>query len=81
MLADTLGRTLDRRSGADVGAALGAARLARTGGSVASVCTAPPVLDSFAPDLRRTGVLAQRHRQFQRLHAALGGEMQAPDRR
>ena len=81
VLADTLGRTLERRSGADVGAALGAARLgrlARTGESVASVCIAPPVLDRFAPNPDRTELLAERHLQFQRLYAALGAEMQAP---
>jgi xylulokinase len=80
VLADTLGRTLDRRSGADVGAALGAARLgrlARTNESVASVCTAPPVVDSFTPDPRRTELLGARHAQFQRLYAALGPQMQA----
>ena len=83
ILADTLGRTLDRRSGADVGAALGAARLARlarTGESVADVCTAPPVLDSYAPRAARTEVLAARHAQFQRLFAALKPEMQGPAR-
>ena len=81
VLADTLGRTLDRRSGADVGAALGAARLARmarSGESVASVCTLPPLIDSFAPNPARTELLAERHLQFQRLYAALGAEMQAP---
>ena len=78
VLADTLGRTLDRRSGADVGAALGAARLgrmARTGESVAQVCTAPPVTDSFEPDAARHAVLAERHLLFQRLYGALGPEM------
>jgi xylulokinase len=81
LLADALGRTLDRRSGAHVGAALGAARLgrlARTHEPVAEVCTAPPVLDSFTPDPQRTEQLAARHAQFQRLYAALGGEMTAP---
>jgi xylulokinase len=81
VLADTLGRTLERRSGADVGAALGAARLgrlARTGESVASVCTAPPVTDSFTPNAARHGARAERHLQFQRLYTALGAEMQAP---
>ncbi len=81
LLADTLGRTLDRRSGAEVGAALGAARLgrlARTGESVAAVCTAPPLLDSFTPDPRRAEPLALRYAQFQRLYAALGAEMRAP---
>ena len=81
VLADTLGRTLDRRSGADVGAALGAARLgrlARTRESVASVCTAPPVTDSFAPNAHRTAMMAERHLQFQRLYTALGPQMLAP---
>jgi xylulokinase len=81
VLADALGRTLDRRSGADVGAALGAARLARmarSGESVEAVCTPPPIVDSFAPDRARTEALTQRHAQFQRLYAALGPEMQAP---
>ncbi len=80
LLANTLGRTLDRRSGADVGAALGAARLARmarTRESVASVCTAPPVVDSFEPVAQRTQELAGRHLQFQRLYSTLRAEMQA----
>lgn len=79
VLADTLGRTLDRRSGADVGAALGAARLgriARTGESVAQVCTAPEVIDSFRPDAARHALLAERHLRFQRLYSVLGDEMQ-----
>ena len=81
VLADTLGRTLERRSGADVGAALGAARLgrlARTGESVASVCTLPSVIDSFAPNPGRAELLAERHLQFQRLYDVLGTEMRAP---
>jgi xylulokinase len=78
VLADTLGRRLDRRSGAEVGAALGAARLgrlARTNESVASVCTAPPITDSFMPRAERTEVLAGRHLQFQRLYTTLKAEM------
>ena len=81
VLADTLGRTLERRSGADVGAALGAARLgrlARTGESVASVCTLPSVIDSFAPNPGRAELLAERHLQFQRLYDVLGTEMRVP---
>lgn len=84
LLADTLGRTLDRRSGADVGAALGAARLARlarTRERVADVCSAPPVTDSFAPRAARTEALAARHAQFQRLYAALGPEMRLSSNR
>ena len=81
VLADTLGRTLDRRSGADVGAALGAARLARlarTQEPVASVCVPPPVTDRFAPDTQRGETLERRHRQFQHLYAALRADMQPP---
>ncbi|RZI92093.1 MAG: xylulokinase [Variovorax sp.] len=80
LLADTLGRTLDRRSGGEVGAALGAARLgrlARTHESVADVCVAPPLLDSFAPNPARTAALAERHAQYQRLYRALKPDMQA----
>ena len=80
VLADTLGRTLDRRSGADVGAALGAARLARlarTNERVVDVCTAPPVTDSFAPRGDRNEALAQRHGRFQRLYQTLRAEMAA----
>jgi xylulokinase len=78
VLADTLGRTMIRRSGADVGAALGAARLgrlARTGEPVASVCTVPSEIDRFSPRAERTEALAQRHLQFRRLYAALEPEM------
>ena len=81
ILADTLGRNLDRRSGADVGAALGAARLARlarTQEPVASVCVPPSVTDRFAPDAQRGETLERRHRRFQHLYAALRSDMQAP---
>ena len=81
LLADVLGRPLERRSGAGVGAALGAARLARlarSADSVQSVCVAPPLLDRFEPDPHAAPALAARHLQFQRLYAALAGEMQAP---
>lgn len=79
LLADVLGRRLDRRSGSEVGAALGAARLARlarTGEPVAEVCAAPPLADSFEPNAARHAALAERHARFQRLYSALLGEMQ-----
>lgn len=79
LLADTLGRTLDRRSGGEVGAALGAARLgrlARTGEAIEDVCVAPPLLDSFTPAPQRTAALADRHARYQRLYRALKAEMQ-----
>ena len=78
ILADVLGRPLDRRSGADVGAALGAARLgrlARSGEAVESVCVAPPLTDTFEPRAAQTDRLAQRHAQFQRLYTAMNSEM------
>jgi xylulokinase len=50
--------------------------MARTGESVAQVCTAPPVTESFEPDATRHAVLAERHLRFQRLYDALGPEMQ-----
>jgi xylulokinase len=79
LLADTLGRTLERRSGAEVGAALGAARLARlarTNESIESVCSAPPVRDRFQPDALRHEALSHRHARFQHLYAALKADMQ-----
>lgn len=78
LLADVLGRRLDRRSGSEVGAALGAARLARlarSGESVAEVCAAPPLVDSFEPDMARHAAFAERHARFQRLYGALHAEM------
>jgi xylulokinase len=81
ILADTLGRSLDRRSGAETGAALGAARLARlarSGDSVAAVCTAPPLLDRFEPDATRGAALAQRHARFRKLYGALAEQMHHP---
>ena len=80
LLADVLGRRMDRRSGSEVGAALGAARLARlarTGDPVGEVCAAPPQSDSFAPDLARHAAFGERHRRFQRLYRTLREEMRA----
>jgi len=80
ILADTLGQRLDRRSGAEVGAALGAARLgrlARSGERVEDVCVASPLADSFEPNAACTEALARRHDQFQRLYAALAPQMTA----
>jgi len=80
VLADVLGRRLDRRSGAEVGAALGAARLgrmARTGESLEAVCTAPPIVDSFEPRASHTERHAARHARFQRLYDSLRTEMSA----
>ena len=80
-LADVLDRPLDQRSGAEVGAALGAARLARlarTRESVATVCGAPRVQARFEPDRRQRALLTQRHGRFQHLYRALAADLQAP---
>ncbi len=78
ILADTLGQTLERHSGGEIGAALGAARLARlarTGESVQAVCTAPPLLDRFEPDARQGEAVALRYERFTRLYPALVEQM------
>jgi len=80
MLADTLGRPLQRRSGGEVGAALGAARLARlarTNETIEAVCTSPPLRDRFEPDIQRGEGLASRHQRFKHLYAALAADMRA----
>jgi xylulokinase len=82
ILADTLGRPLQRHSGGEVGAALGAARLARlarTNESIDSVCVAPPLRDRFEPDARRSEALARRHQRFKHLYAVLAADMRADD--
>jgi len=56
MIADVTGLTIDLASGAEAGAALGAARLgmlAAGAGSVEAVCARPPVQREFKPDPER----------------------------
>ena len=53
MIADVTGLTIDLASGAEAGAALGAARLgmlAAGAGSVEAICPRPPVQREFTPD-------------------------------
>jgi len=80
ILADTLGRALERHEGSEVGAALGAARLARLARgreSVAEVCFAPPLLDRFEPDAGRHARLSRRLARFRQLYRALAPQMHA----
>jgi xylulokinase len=80
ILADTLGRPLERHQGSEVGAALGAARLARLARgsqSVAEVCFAPPLLDRFEPDAARHARLSHRLARFRQLYRALAPQMHA----
>lgn len=74
LIAAALRRPLTYRSGGEVGAALGAARLARLAageGSEEEVCTAPPVERVVQPDTALSALLASRRRTFQRLYQDL----------
>jgi len=74
LIAAALRRPLTYRAGGEVGAALGAARLARLaagGGTEEEVCTAPPVERVVQPDTALSALLASRRRTFQRLYRDL----------
>jgi xylulokinase len=74
LIAAALRRPLTYRAGGEVGAALGAARLARLAageGSEEEVCTAPPVERVVQPDTALSALLASRRRTFQRLYRDL----------
>jgi xylulokinase len=68
MLADILGRRLILRSGAEVGPALGAARLARLAVepdlSLEEVCLMPEIREIFKPD-------TERHKYFREIRHPL----------
>ena len=76
LLASTLGVALQTHVGGDLGAALGAARLAwlAVGGDLAEVCPAPPVQQRFEPDAAQAAELAPRYARFRALYPALRGE-------
>jgi xylulokinase len=74
LIAAALRRPLTYRAGGEVGAALGAARLARLAAGETSeeeVCTAPPVERVVQPDTALSALLASRRRTFQRLYRDL----------
>ena len=73
LLADTLGVRIDRPLGAEVGPALGAARLALLSLGLArdAVVSAPPLAQSFAPDAARTAVLQSRLARYRAANAPL----------
>jgi len=74
LIAAALRRPLTYRAGGEVGAALGAARLARLAareGSEEEVCPAPPVERVVQPDTALSALLASRRRTFQRLYRDL----------
>ena len=77
ILASALDLELTYRAAAEVGPALGAARLARlavTGESAADVATAPPATDVVAPDARLRERYAERLPRYRALYAALREE-------
>ena len=74
LLAAALNRPLTYRLGSEVGAALGAARLARLalgGERPEAVCVAPPVERVVQPDAQLAALLAIRRRIFVRLYRDL----------
>ena len=73
LLADTLSLPIDRPAGAEVGPALGAARLAWVGlgRSVEEVVDAPPIARSFDPDPALAGLRADRLARFRAAYAPL----------
>ncbi|MFS2113382.1 FGGY-family carbohydrate kinase, partial [Herbaspirillum frisingense] len=77
LCATALGIPLRRHAGAEVGAALGAARLGRLahrGEDVAKVCVAPEILETYHPDSGRQEQLMRRLAQYRRLYASLAEE-------
>jgi xylulokinase len=66
MLADLLARPVDRPAGAEVGPALGAARLAlmSAGHAQDAVVTPPPIARTFEPDAARGAALGERLARF-----------------
>jgi xylulokinase len=74
LLAAALNRPLTYRVGSDIGAAIGAARLARlalTGESPQAVCVPPPVTQVIEPDAALVALLSGRRAIFQRLYRQL----------
>jgi xylulokinase len=71
LLAAALNRPLSYRRGSEVGAALGAARLARlalTAERVEQVCVAPPIEQVVQPEAALVSLLAIRRRTFTKLY-------------
>jgi xylulokinase len=71
LMADTLALTVDRPSGAEVGPALGAARLALRSQGVHGVVKTPPIARSFVPNPAATTVLQHRLQRFRSAYRPL----------
>ena len=75
MLADLLARPVDRPAGAEVGPALGAARLAlmSVGYGLDAVVTPPPIARTFEPDAARGAALMERLARFRAAYGPVRG--------
>jgi xylulokinase len=79
LLAAALNRPVTYRAGSEIGAALGAARLARmalTHEAAAAVCRLPPIVRVVSPEPQLAALLAQRRDQFVRLYRDLRNNFQ-----
>ena len=78
LLADIFQVPLTLFAGSETGGALGAARLAwlADGGTVAAVCTLPPVKQQLTPSAEQAGAHKMRHARFQGLYVALQRQFQ-----
>ncbi|MCM3755409.1 hypothetical protein M3665_26165, partial [Bacillus licheniformis] len=82
LCANATGLAMQRHADGAVGAALGAARLARlaaTNDTLEEVCVAPPVTETVAPDAGSVDLLAGRLARYRRLYRALRDECAAAD--
>lgn len=80
IIATVLGRPLVRFRGADLGPALGAARMAiiaATGASVTAVCTAPEEEETIMPDAALVDAYAEKQAVFRALYKAERGVREA----
>jgi xylulokinase len=77
LCATATGVAMRRHQGGDVGAALGAARLARlavTNEDVTQVCTSPATIEICEPDAGQRTVTEERLARYRRLYAAVKDE-------
>jgi xylulokinase len=75
LVANALGRVLERHEGSAAAAALGAARLGwmACGAPVSDVAQPRAVTHRFEPQADDAAMLAERHRRYRALYPALGG--------
>lgn len=77
LCANATGLAMHRHASGAVGAALGAARLARlaaTRDALDDVCVAPAIAETYRPDPAATGLLGERLERYRRLYRALKAE-------